>query len=259
MVEHNLAKVGVVGSNPISRSFICPDGGIGRHAGLKILWTLKSVWVQVPLRVLIMICSFSLITKSSKKNVGNNAKSHNLTQVNELNKLFNDLSKINNIQDGDILEKKIWAVWNKHPNQNFLTESKPEKSGSVSTLAKNIANVSWVQIKQHVARTKPFFEHYLEKCEVPVFSEKEIHLSFSDQFTFNLVETPENIQFLKETLKTVSGREMDIKLILDTSNQGPDLPIKEKKKFIGPETGIQKSESEIIQDALDIFGGIVIK
>ena len=43
-----------------------------------------------------------------------NAKSHNLTQVNELNKLFNDLSKINNIQDGDILEKKIWAVWNKH-------------------------------------------------------------------------------------------------------------------------------------------------
>ena len=32
-----------------------------------------------------------------------NAKSHNLTQVNELNKLFNDLSKINNIQDGDIL------------------------------------------------------------------------------------------------------------------------------------------------------------
>ena len=30
-----------------------------------------------------------------------NAQSHNLTQVNELNKLFNDLSKINNIQDGD--------------------------------------------------------------------------------------------------------------------------------------------------------------
>ena len=40
LVEHNLAKVGVVGSNPISRSLFCPDGGIGRHAGLKILWTL---------------------------------------------------------------------------------------------------------------------------------------------------------------------------------------------------------------------------
>mgnify|MGYP001211591750 FL=1 len=32
------------------------------------------------------------------------------------------MSKINNPQDGDILEKKIWAVWNKHPNQNNLTE-----------------------------------------------------------------------------------------------------------------------------------------
>ncbi len=51
-----------------------------------------------------------------------NAKNHNLIQVTELNKLFNDLSMINNAQEGDILEKKIWALWNKHPNQNELTE-----------------------------------------------------------------------------------------------------------------------------------------
>ena len=51
-----------------------------------------------------------------------NAKSHNLAQVAELNKLFKDLSKANNAQDGDILEKKIWAVWNKHPSQSNLTE-----------------------------------------------------------------------------------------------------------------------------------------
>ena len=51
-----------------------------------------------------------------------NAKNHNLIQVAELNKLFDDLSKISNAQDGDVLEKKIWAVWNKHPNQKSLTE-----------------------------------------------------------------------------------------------------------------------------------------
>ena len=51
-----------------------------------------------------------------------NANNHNLTQVAELNKLFDDLSMINNPQDADILEKKIWAVWNKHPNQKNLTE-----------------------------------------------------------------------------------------------------------------------------------------
>ena len=51
-----------------------------------------------------------------------NSKNHNLIQVAELNKLFNDLSMANNPQEGDILEKKIWAVWNKHPNQINLTE-----------------------------------------------------------------------------------------------------------------------------------------
>ena len=72
MVEHNLAKVGVAGSSLVSRSFFlvtvhscslkkdknavlsvlgCPGGGIGRHAGLKILWPAMAVWVQVPPRV----------------------------------------------------------------------------------------------------------------------------------------------------------------------------------------------------------------
>ena len=37
LVEHNLAKVGVAGSNPVFRSIPCPGGGTGRHAGLKIL------------------------------------------------------------------------------------------------------------------------------------------------------------------------------------------------------------------------------
>ena len=45
LVEHDLAKVGVAGSSPVSRSkksppkggfFVRPGGGIGRHEGLKI-------------------------------------------------------------------------------------------------------------------------------------------------------------------------------------------------------------------------------
>ena len=35
-VEHHLAKVRVAGSNPVFRSVVCSDGGIGRHVGLKI-------------------------------------------------------------------------------------------------------------------------------------------------------------------------------------------------------------------------------
>jgi len=145
------------------------------------------------------------------------------------------------------------------PIKDFSTESKAEENRPVTTLAKNNASVSWTQIKQQVSRTKPFLEHYLEKCKVVVFNEKEIHLSFSDQFTFDLVETPENIQFLKESIKTLSDYEVDVYLILDPSKQEPGVPLEEKKKSMDTETERQKPESEIIQDALDIFGGIVIK
>ena len=37
LVERDLAKVEVAGSNPVFRSIVyCSDGEIGRHAGLKI-------------------------------------------------------------------------------------------------------------------------------------------------------------------------------------------------------------------------------
>tara|TARA_R100000406_G_scaffold94125_1_gene85314 strand:- start:242 stop:481 length:240 start_codon:yes stop_codon:yes gene_type:complete len=61
LVERNLAKVEVAGSNPVFRSkdrktslFTkgCRSGGIGRHAGLKIQWAVMLVRVQVPPSVL---------------------------------------------------------------------------------------------------------------------------------------------------------------------------------------------------------------
>ncbi len=69
LVEHHLAKVRVASSSLVSRSiksvrfslhFFClvldlgrssgsyPGGGIGRHAGLKILWLVIAVRVQLP-------------------------------------------------------------------------------------------------------------------------------------------------------------------------------------------------------------------
>ena len=50
LVERNLAKVEVAGSNPVFRSKLpkCSSGGIGRHAGLKIQWAVMPVRVQVP-------------------------------------------------------------------------------------------------------------------------------------------------------------------------------------------------------------------
>ena len=44
------------------------------------------------------------------------------SQANELNQLFFELKKNNNFKNADLLEKKIWAIWNKHPKNITLTE-----------------------------------------------------------------------------------------------------------------------------------------
>ena len=50
------------------------------------------------------------------------ANSENLDQKNKLNKLFDQLEKVNNSKTAKVLEKKIWSIWHKHPNDNKLTE-----------------------------------------------------------------------------------------------------------------------------------------
>lgn len=55
----------------------------------------------------LFISSFSLSAQSSQKII--------------LNKLFDKLIEANDSNDAEKLEKKIWSVWNKHPNDNKLT------------------------------------------------------------------------------------------------------------------------------------------
>tara|TARA_Y100000741_G_scaffold157217_1_gene118820 strand:+ start:408 stop:965 length:558 start_codon:yes stop_codon:yes gene_type:complete len=42
-------------------------------------------------------------------------------QTKQLNILFESLSKIDNVNDGNLLEKKIWNLWNQHPHDDNLT------------------------------------------------------------------------------------------------------------------------------------------
>ena len=44
------------------------------------------------------------------------------SQKNILNELFNQLGKVNNSKTGELLEKKIWSIWNEHPRDIRLTE-----------------------------------------------------------------------------------------------------------------------------------------
>jgi len=48
-------------------------------------------------------------------------KSENFDQKNQLNRLFDQLEKVNNPKTAALLEKKIWSLWHEHPNNNGLT------------------------------------------------------------------------------------------------------------------------------------------
>ena len=90
-------------------------------------------------------------------------------------------------------------------------------------------------------------------------NEKEIQLMFADSFTLEMVEGPENIKFIKEMVKLASGHEVQVILELGEAKPSPSLNTQGKKNLNEEGQGRQKTESEIIQDALDIFGGTVVK
>jgi len=119
----------------------------------------------------------------------------------------------------------------------------------------------WAKVRQEVSRKRPAFEHYLDKCQVLVLNEKEIQLMFSDSFTLEMVETPENIQFIKDMVRSASGHEVQVVLKLGEARPTPSPSSNEQKKKTRNDDSQsrQKTESEIIQDALEIFGGIVVK
>ena len=58
--------------------------------------------------ILFLVYGYFLPTQSSQKNV--------------LNELFDKLEKINNYKTAELLETKIWLVWNEHPRDIRLTE-----------------------------------------------------------------------------------------------------------------------------------------
>ena len=58
--------------------------------------------------LLLFINIFFFSTQSSQKNI--------------LDELFDQLEKVNNSKSAEVLEKKIWSVWNEHPSNNRLTE-----------------------------------------------------------------------------------------------------------------------------------------
>jgi DNA polymerase III subunit gamma/tau len=193
-----------------------------------------------------------------------------MTETRPFKKIDDLIKKINQAEGEVQLARPATASPQIEPGQSppamAPPQKKPDPSPPKSQAIAQPENGSfdssiWTKIRQEVSRKRPAFEHYLDKCQVLALNEKEIQIMFSDSFTLEMVETKENVQFIKDMVKSVTGNEVQVILKLGEARPTPVSTISEqKKKTITDENlGRQKTESEIIQDALDIFGGIVVK
>ncbi len=179
-----------------------------------------------------------------------------LTETRPFKKIDDLIHKINQAE-GEVQQAQPVA-----PSTQSDSAASPAKSQSIVQSENGSFDSSiWARIRQEVSRKRPAFEHYLDKCQVLALNEKEIQLMFSDPFTLEMVETPENIQFIKDMVRSASGHEVQVVLKLGEARPTPSPSSNEQKKKTRNDDSQsrQKTESEIIQDALDIFGGTVVK
>jgi len=129
-------------------------------------------------------------------------------------------------------------------------------TSTISTYQSN-PDSYWEQLKQIICERKPIFNHYFSQCKVIAFDESNLNLGFIDAITLSQVQDPDNLQLIKDTIKLVCNREMNVQLTLNDKVNISGANSVNKKKLYNKNR--QKTETEIIQDALDVFGGIVIK
>ncbi len=124
-------------------------------------------------------------------------------------------------------------------------------------------NNAWQKIRSAAGAIKRPLGTYLDNCRLTALDGKEMHLSFPDPYTLGLVEKEENFTALKEAVAEVCGQP-DIKIKLELASSAPEANALEAAE---PEQSTSKgsgkkgsaSEEEILKNALDVFGGIVIR
>ena len=125
----------------------------------------------------------------------------------------------------------------------------------------------WHKIRATAAGIKRSLATFLESGHLVSLSDAEIHIRFSDPYTLGLVEKSENVQVIQDAVFQVC-RTPDIRVKLDaqapaaTPAEGSGEASANFEEKTTPKSYDKKtspSEDEILKDALDIFGGSVIR
>ena len=182
-----------------------------------------------------------------------------LAEIRPFHSIDDMIKAINSLEE--VAEPLVTANESIHSIKDEFKINEPAKLYSSRDLG---SVASWEQIKQEICARKPVFKHYLEQCKVLDFSESDLKLGFIDAITLDQVKNQENLRLVKDAVKLICEREINVTLVLsdkgviaNTNLSSSRSDSKEKKKSF--DQNQDKSEAEIIQYALDVFGGVVIK
>jgi DNA polymerase-3 subunit gamma/tau len=123
----------------------------------------------------------------------------------------------------------------------------------------------WQAIRTAASTIKRSLGTYLDNCRLTALNAHELRISFRDEFTMGQMEKDENLAALKEAVAGVCGKpDIKIKFQLETTASAPveSVPEPPAREHAGGRVATKKgssSEEEILKDALDVFGGIVIR
>ena len=154
------------------------------------------------------------------------------------------------------------AVELEKPQEKFIQkEAETKAEASAVPEDKLDPDAYWKKIRQEICSKKPFLESALGQCDLLELSAKEIHLQFHDDFTKELVEQEDKIKAISAGVKAVCGFE-PLKVKLTAGKKKSQAPaanenLQDNSRQDEYNKGKQKTENEIIQDALEIYGGVV--
>jgi len=184
-----------------------------------------------------------------------------LTDVRPFQKIDALINAINRAEGGPVEEEGM--VFAPEPKKERGLNPQPlEPVASSENRENEASSESWQKIQREIVKRKASFGHYFMVCDFVELTDSAIHLSVSDSYTKELIEKEENVKVIQDSVQAVCQRAVKVKLALKkqgeggvgkaSANNGAEKKTPDDYNGKGVIT-----ESEIIREALDIFGGVV--
>jgi len=191
-----------------------------------------------------------------------------LADVRPFRKIDALISAINQAEPEIAVEETPLPATPSHREPSPPVHEKPEETVVTPVPAvgqdEGLSPSAWEKIKEEISGKKSYFAHYLMVCDLVELNDSEIHLRVSDPYTKELIEKEENISAIHEGVQTICQRDVKVRLSLSSQNDGGPESLSpnnraEKKTLKDYNKKNKITESEIIQEALEIFGGVVTR